>query len=119
MNQSEVGEFLDHHGVKGMKWGVRKRRNESKRGKTFGGGGKKKADVPDVKDIPDKELQQIVNRMNMERQFKSLTRTPNAFEKTTKTVGTVLAVGATVNSAIAFSKSPAGQAIKKGLKRTK
>lgn len=113
MSSVNLETILEHHGVKGMKWGVRKRRNESARAKTFGNKGKSKG--PDVKEIPDKELRDIVNRMNLERQFSSLTKTPSTLEKTTKTVGSILAVGATVNSAIAFSRSPAGQAIKKAL----
>ena len=41
-----VDEFLEHHGVKGMRWGKRKVRNESERKKTFGErSGKQKAAI--------------------------------------------------------------------------
>lgn len=67
---SNLGEFLDHHGVRGMKWGVRKRRNESKRSRTFGSKGKKPVDP--LKDMSDKDLREILNRLQMEQQFKNL-----------------------------------------------
>lgn len=119
MTTFDVDAFLEHYGVKGMKWGVRNRsrRDERRRAKTFGGSKQKK---PAASELDDKELQQIVQRMNMERQYNSLTRTPNVLDRVntgTRVAGSILAVGATVNTAIAFSKSPAGQAIKRGLSR--
>ena len=65
-----VGEdFLDHYGTKGMKWGVRRRRNERNRAKTFGGD---KSTKKNAKDLSDQELRDILNRMQMERQYKQL-----------------------------------------------
>lgn len=66
-------EFVEHYGIKGMRWGVRKRRNERERAKSFGrkgrsGGG----DGKSVKDLSDAELRQIVNRMQMEQQYANL-----------------------------------------------
>lgn len=111
MSTADIGEsFLDHHGVKGMKWGQRKRRNERARAKSFGNKGKSKQ--PSLSDISDADLQRIVNRMNMEQNFARLTA-----PKKSNHVKEILAVGATVNGAIAFAKSPAGQAIRKGLSK--
>lgn len=105
----DLGEdFLEHYGVKGMQWGVRKRRNEGARAKTFGNSGKAKKSTDDpLQNISDKDLQRIVQRMNMEQQYARLTA-PQAKSSATKRI---LATGATLNTAIAFSKSPAGKAL--------
>lgn len=83
MNSKELGlAFLEHHGVKGMRWGVRKRRNESRRAKTFGSRGKR----PE-KDLSDQELREILNRMNMEQQYRTLTaRKKNAGAEFAKSI---------------------------------
>lgn len=47
-------EYLIHYGVKGMKWGVRKKRNS-------------------ISGMSDAELQKKINRMNLENQYKNLT----------------------------------------------
>jgi len=48
---------LKHHGVKGMKWGVR---NDKKRKK--------------LSEMSDRELQQVVNRLRLEKEFRNLTK---------------------------------------------
>ena len=46
MTDIQVYEFLEHHGVKGMRWGKRKARSESERKKTFSErSGKQKAAI--------------------------------------------------------------------------
>jgi hypothetical protein len=58
--------FLQHHGVKGMRWGVRRSRRQLRRAAEKGGKGRS------IKDLDDKQLQQLVNRMNMEQQYSRL-----------------------------------------------
>jgi len=67
MNKSEeIGKnFLEHHGVRGMKWGVRRSRRQLAR--AAGARGRKSA-----KDLSDDELKKAVNRMNMEQQYTRL-----------------------------------------------
>jgi len=88
-----ISDFIKHYGVKGMKWGRRKSgksrvhgylkkkyplhsnpkkelaevEGTSSRGSTSR---KKKS----VKDLSDTELREAVNRLNMEKQYKSLTK---------------------------------------------
>lgn len=92
--------FLAHYGVKGQKWGVRRRQSQAS---------KDHATNRKLAAMSDQELQQRLNRIRMEKQYKDLEK--SKIKKGHDTAKTVLAVGATVNTAIAFSKSPAGKAI--------
>lgn len=55
-----------HHGVLGMRWGVRNDRGQGVRGRVS------------PKNMTTKELQEAVNRINLERQYSSLTKPPGA-----------------------------------------
>lgn len=61
----KVQEFLDHHGVKGQKWGVRNKTKLFKRVK-------KGSSIPHPSTLSDEELAKALKRMNMEQQYKSL-----------------------------------------------
>jgi 2'-5' RNA ligase len=62
----KVLEFLSHHGVKGMKWGVRKRS-----GGQSGGTARTKFKKPPNK-LSNEELQKRIKRMETERKYNSL-----------------------------------------------
>ena len=76
LQEELVGEFLEHFGVKGMKWGVKRaekknaassddaRAANEARAKVKQAGG--------THALSNKELQDLVTRMNLERQFNSL-----------------------------------------------
>ncbi len=66
---SEVDQFLEHHGVKGQKWGIRnkKQRVVSNKEKTHF----KKAPAK----LSDEELNRRIRRMQMERQYTDLNKT--------------------------------------------
>ena len=59
-------DFIQHFGVRGMKWGVRKRSSGGKKA-TKGKKGK-------VSDMSDDELKKKVGRLNMEKQYTQLTK---------------------------------------------
>jgi hypothetical protein len=59
-----LDNFLEHFGVKGMKWGIRKDRK---------GSGKKTAEQT-AKTLTNKELKKRVDRMNLEKQYASLAK---------------------------------------------
>lgn len=112
-------EFIQHYGVKGMKWGQRKRsaRQEAARAAQFA---KRKPPSDDFKKsrelkrkgaraLSNAELKEVNNRLNLEQNFNRMN--PNAIKKGQLAVGAVLAIGATANAAIQFANSPAGKAL--------
>lgn len=75
---------LYHHGVKGMRWGIR--RFQNKDGSLTPAGKKRQRDAPDnasedykkaraksVKEMSDAELRSSLNRVQMEQQYRNLT----------------------------------------------
>lgn len=93
-----VGDILSHHGVKGMKWGVRKAernssavtiRTKGTKVRTVGGKGhqlhpdagraltnRQIARKSGVHTLSNAELKHLVDRMNMEQQYKRLSGKP-------------------------------------------
>lgn len=103
-----IDNIIEHFGVKGMKWGIRKDRSKSSGGKTTGekGTGEKASEEKvksgksfkkgDVKKLTDKELRERINRLNMEKQYKDLIDKQNnkpapAVIRGTKRVGSIVA----------------------------
>jgi hypothetical protein len=101
----EVKAFIEHHGVKGMHWGVR-RKGQQKTSSDF-----KKTEPlrkKPVSALTNKQLKAVNERMNLETNYKKLN--PSTARKgkmaAAEIIGTVgLAVGA-----YNLLKSPAGQA---------
>jgi predicted RNA-binding protein Jag len=123
--------FLAHYGKKGMRWGVRRKRAggavTSKEHKRIKDNRRKTAssDYKKVSEIKKKPIPQLTNkqleaankRMNLEQNFSRMN--PGKVEKGQKRVKAILAVGATVNTALAFANSPAGQTLAKNLGSSK
>lgn len=84
----EVDNIIEHFGVKGMKWGIRKDRrpSSSKSSKDYKKGEEKR--------LSDQELRARVNRLNMERQYRDLIskqNPPSSMRRGVKAVGGILA----------------------------
>ena len=87
-----VDEVLAHHGVKGMKWGVRRNRSgksaahpDAVKAKLF----KEKVKTSSTDALSTEELQHLVQRMNLEKQFSTL-RPPTAGDRSKKILAEVL-----------------------------
>ena len=99
-------EVLAHHGIRGMKWGVRKRRGSD--GKVSGGSTSTPPHVSEdamlartahetvkkhgsTDPLSNKDLQHLVNRINLEQQYNKLTTQPSKVNKGAKIAGSILA----------------------------
>ena len=83
-DKEELDQVLTHYGILGMRWGKRKGRTSSKTKpstKKVAGENRddddspsKKSKTAKVHDMSDKELQDAVKRLQMEKQYKELTK---------------------------------------------
>lgn len=84
--ESFVGDFIEHFGVKGMRWGVRRNRKQLAKASEERAGGEagsnsrrasnaksKKKSKTNLSELSDADLRQKLNRMQMEKQYKELT----------------------------------------------
>lgn len=93
MWQYRYTDELYHHGVKGMRWGIRRARRQSG---TEHEDYKKAHDKKSVKDMSDAELRNRNNRLQMEQQYANLTkkksRGKQVVDAFVSTAGTITAV---------------------------
>lgn len=122
-----VGDFLEHVGVKGMRWGVRRARSARSKGKASprpSDEGKAAAKILDKQKrfgtsaLTNHELRVLNARAKLEKEFNSNFPKPQGkIKKGESYVKEVLAVAGTAGQVYTFVKSPAGQAaIKRGKK---
>lgn len=89
ISEEKVSSFIEHHGVKGMKWGVRRRRQAG----TSSGTSTDAAAVAKLKgrrigSLSNKQLKAVNDRLNLEKQYRSLN--PTKTDKAKKLVGDIL-----------------------------
>jgi hypothetical protein len=102
-----VAEFIEHHGVKGQKWGVRNKRNRVKKSSSDF---KKTANLRKKKphELSNKQLQSANARANLEKNFKNLN--PGAVEAGHNAVKGLLTLAGTAVAIHSLVNSPAGKA---------
>lgn len=106
----EVNDELKHYGKKGMKWGVRK---DGKRTTSDDHTESRASKKKKQSEMSNAELKRLNERLQLERTNTDL-QSRGAIQKIKKgtaIAGTILAVGATVNTVVSFANSPAGKAI--------
>jgi hypothetical protein len=109
-------EVLEHHGVKGQKWGVRNFRRRPQFGPSKDAkrtmASLKKGQNSGVRALTNQELKTLTQRMDLERKYKQ-GLPPSPVEKGKKHVKALLAgIGITsISTAIAFGKSETGQKV--------
>lgn len=110
MNQVESGrQFLEHFGVKGMRWGVRRKRAARSSDAEAHG----KASAKKIQELSDTELRGLVGRMEMEKSAKRLN--PNVVTSGHNVAKGLLAAGITANAVVAFAQSSTGKAMARQL----
>lgn len=135
---------LYHFGIMGMKWGVRRYQNpdgsltpagrsrygvsgstgsSKKRHARSGSSAKKRKKVEDISKLSDQELRNRINRMQMERQYKSLTPDSKSdkVNKVLKKIGNaaIMSVGTAVAvKALSGGTAAVGAGLKAGTTTT-
>lgn len=109
---SKVEDILEQAGVKGMRWGFRKRSDGSgyvKVGRTRGSEDYQKSrDILQLRmrDMSNKELQEVNSRLQLEAKFRQLN--PSVVARGQRLVTQALGVGTTINDVDKFLDTPAG-----------
>lgn len=126
-DEQEILDHLEHHGVKGMRWGVRRSRGGYVRK------GKGKSQSPDaqkaeavknkvkkkggIQALSNRELSDFNRRVELEKNYNRLSQKDPIAKKGHDKVKALLAAGVTINSAIAFMNSPAGKKVEEMFKK--
>lgn len=115
---------LKHYGVKGMKWGVRRTDAQLKSAKPQASddvkavrSAERKIKSGGTKSLSNQELQSVITRMNLEKQYQNLSQSPNksVMDQGNSHIKKAVGLGKTLEEARKFSNTPTGQAIKTGL----
>lgn len=116
-----MNDSFMHYGVKGMKWGVTRSQEGSRDSDS--------ADVAAVKSskakisknngktdsLSNKDLQDVVTRMNLEQQYSKLQKEKKPLGKGLKKVDEIIKRSKTLNEVVNFVNSPAGKVIRKAI----
>lgn len=108
----EVDQFLEHHGIKGQKWGIRNKRrsNVTKSTKKTSSDYKRAAELRKKKhpELTNRQIEEANKRANLEQNFNRLN--PDKVKKGRATAKAILAGAITATSVYNMVTSKAGQA---------
>jgi hypothetical protein len=125
-------EVLEHFGIKGMKWGVRRQEGSGGGGRLHSPHGEPSHDAARAKDLSTRarkggtstlsnaELKALTERMNLEQQYSSLSGKTSNLAKTRKGFAAareILQVGKTASEAYTLVNSPMAKEIAKALSK--
>lgn len=128
LSEDKVNSVLEHFGIKGMKWGVRRTPEQlaRARGKTTTST-KEERHAKLLKttkastlykyrsELSNKEMQERINRINMERQLKELSRKEKI--NGNEIISAALKYGKTASEFYNLYNSPMGKAVKSALNK--
>lgn len=108
MSQEQVDKFFEHYGVPGMKWGRRNggssiEKSPPSEDHTTVKAIKNKSKTSGVSSLSNKELQQAINRMNLEQQYTRLN--PSTLRRGLNMVKSILGTTKSTVGAINNTKS--------------
>lgn len=110
---------LAHHGVKGMKWGVRKDRIGSRRAAdSEDHASSRRLKKQRTRTLSNDQIRQVTKRLQLESDLDRLKRDTNGVLRGEKYVKAALGITTTVSSLYAFSQSPLGKQITGVVKET-
>lgn len=115
-----VDDFLEHFGVKGMHWGVRRNRVQgpsSSDAQTATQVHEKISQNGGIHALTNKELQDFITRANLEQQYSRLAQQDPNLVKGHNFIKAALGVGQTANNVYNLYNSPLSKKIRKAIEK--
>jgi hypothetical protein len=116
-----IEEVLEHHGVKGMHWGVSRTRAQlDSASEDFKKASAHRSTIKDkggTHALQNKELQFVITRLNLEQQYSRLTQQPSQLKQGQKIIKEILGVGKTIQEVHSFVNGPLGKSVKSELSK--
>jgi hypothetical protein len=119
-NEDPVSEILSHFGIKGMRWGVRRSSaqldaHSEDKAKALETASKIKANRGSTASVSNKELQHLLDRMNLEQRHSKMLEDQSQLNKGNKQIKKFLETGKTLRELDNFLGGTAQKNISKSL----